>query len=258
MRSSFFIATLGSLASGFALPNFPVFPIGHEWIPGRPGDSEFTSTKTSSHAQRKLTGEFTGRSPCPGLNVLANHGYLPRNGRNIDLPTLQNAIVAAYNFDAHTYDSIFAQVQSSNLSTTGNSSTFNLHDVLKHGVMEFDGSLSRNDYALGDALNFDPKIWKTMSDRLALNEVTSDPMSKYVTVETAAKARLARVADAKKANKDFDASTLEMEGSPGTTTLYLTTLWDDSVGAVPKEWIKMFFGKSTSWLIAKCCAAELR
>lgn len=156
------------------------------------------------------------------------------------------------------YDSIFAEVQSSNLSTTGNSSTFNLHDVLKHGVMEFDGSLSRNDYYFGDALDFDPKIWKTMSDRLGLNNITSDPMSKYVTVETAAKARLARVADAKKANPDFDASTLEIQGSPGTTALYLATLWDDSVGAAPKEWIKSFFGKSTCWLIAKRCVAESR
>lgn len=143
------------------------------------------------------------------------------------------------------------------LSTTGNISTFNLGDVTKHGYMEFDGSLSRNDFYFGDAQHFDPKIWATMAERLALYKVTSDPMSKYVTIETAAKARAARVADAKKVNPTFNASDLEVQGSPGTTALYLTTLWDDSVGAAPKEWIRMFFGKSTCWLIVKCFVVEL-
>lgn len=136
------------------------------------------------------------------------------------------------------------------LSTTGNISTFNLADVAKHGYMEFDGSLSRNDFYFGDNLHFDPKIWATMSQRMALNEVTNDPTSKYVTVEVAAKARAARVADAMKANPTFNASALEMVGSPGTTALWLTTLWDESAGAAPKAWVKSFFGKSICWLIA--------
>lgn len=88
-----------------------------------------------------------------------------------------------------------------------------------------------------------------MSQRMALNEVTRDPMSKYVTVESAAKARAARVADAMKINPTFNASSTEMMGSPGTMALWLTTLWDDSVGAAPKEWVKSFFGKSTCRLI---------
>ncbi|KAF7362906.1 Cloroperoxidase [Mycena venus] len=28
------------------------------------------------------------RAPCPGLNTLANHGYLPRDGRNITVPMI--------------------------------------------------------------------------------------------------------------------------------------------------------------------------
>lgn len=210
------------------------------------------------YIHRQTNRTFTGRSPCPGINVLANHGYLPRSGKNIDLPTLQNAVADAYNYAPNTFDDIFAEVQSLMLSTTGNISTFNLADVAKHGYMEFDGSLSRNDFYFGDNLHFDPKIWATMSQWMALDEVTQDPMSKYVTVESAAKARAARVADAMKANPTFNASALEVMGSPGTTALWLTTLWDDSVEAAPKEWVKSFFGKSTCWLIAKCCLVELR
>lgn len=97
-------------------------------------------------------------------------------------------------------------------------------------------------------MHFDPRIWATMSKRLGLYDVGRDPMSKYVTVEQAAKARASRVADAMRVNPTFNASTNEMLGSPGTTALYLVTLWDEAVGAAPKEWIKSFFGKSRDWL----------
>ncbi|KAJ3851424.1 hypothetical protein EV368DRAFT_43173 [Lentinula lateritia] len=37
------------------------------------------------------------RAPCPGLNTLANHGYIPRSGRDIDFITLVTAIMEVYN-----------------------------------------------------------------------------------------------------------------------------------------------------------------
>ncbi|KAH8897324.1 Cloroperoxidase [Thozetella sp. PMI_491] len=39
------------------------------------------------------------RSPCPGLNALANHGYLPHDGRNITGPMMVAAFSKAMNFD---------------------------------------------------------------------------------------------------------------------------------------------------------------
>ncbi|KAL7942556.1 Chloroperoxidase [Trichoderma barbatum] len=216
MRSLYF--TVAFYCSALGLPSYHVK--GHEWHPAGPRDS---------------------RSPCPGLNVLANHGWLPRSGKNIDLPTLQVAVSSAYNYAPDTFDMPFKLAQTCNLTTTGNPSTFNLADLAKHDCIEFDGSLSRNDFHLGDNLHFNPRIWATTAKRLGLNNVGRDPMSKYVTVEQAAKARAARVADAMKANRKFNASDNEMQGSPGTTALYLVTLWDDTVGAVPKAWIKSFF-----------------
>ncbi|KAL7933041.1 Chloroperoxidase [Trichoderma chlorosporum] len=215
MRNPLFTIALCGFATG--LPNYPK---GHDWIPAGPTDS---------------------RSPCPGLNALANHGWLPRNGKSIDLPTLQTAVAGAYNFAPHTFDSIFQAAQACNITTTGNNSTFNLVDLAKHDCTEFDGSLSRNDYYLGDNLHFDPKIWGETAKYLGLNNVTQDPMSKYVTMAQASAARVERVADAMKANPRFNASALEMMGSPGTTALYMVTLMDDTVGAAPKEWIKAFF-----------------
>ncbi|KAF7360782.1 HEME-HALOPEROXIDASE domain-containing protein [Mycena venus] len=40
------------------------------------------------------------RSPCPGLNTLANHGYLPRNGRNISIPMMLEAAIEGFNVGA--------------------------------------------------------------------------------------------------------------------------------------------------------------
>ncbi|KAI3608781.1 hypothetical protein WG66_003754 [Moniliophthora roreri] len=38
------------------------------------------------------------RAPCPALNALANHGYLPRTGKDISLSQLTHAITTVYNF----------------------------------------------------------------------------------------------------------------------------------------------------------------
>jgi hypothetical protein len=77
---------------------------------------------------------------------------------------------------------------------------------------------------------------------LGLYDTFGDESKKYLTVEVAARARAARVADAKSKNPEFNASAAEMMGSPGTTGLYLTTLWDDKAGAAPKSWVRAFFG----------------
>lgn len=129
------------------------------------------------------------------------------------------------------------------LTTTGNSSTFDLADLAVHDEIEMDGSQSRNDLYFGDNLHFDHAIWMTVAERLGLYDFGELGVEQYVTVEIAAKARAARVADAKRVNPTFNASAAQKLGSPGTTALYLLTLWDDKVGAVPKSWIRAFFGE---------------
>ncbi|KAL2138275.1 hypothetical protein VTI28DRAFT_7161 [Corynascus sepedonium] len=181
------------------------------------------------------------RSPCPGLNALANHGYLPRSGLNIDLETLRNAVSAGFNFERTALDGPFNAAIEFNLSTSGNPNTFHLADLAKHDTIEFDGSLSRNDFNLGDDLHFNPAIWHTVAVNLDLYRLGPSEEDKYVTVEVAARARASRVKAAMAANKHFNASTAQMDGSPGTTGLYLTTLWDDDAGAAPKKWIRALF-----------------
>lgn len=173
---------------------------------------------------------------------MANHGWLPRSGQNIDLTALRSAVTGAYNYAPTTFDGAFADALAFNLTTTGNSSTIHLADLAKHDAIEIDGSLSRNDFYFGDNLHFDPAIWATMAKRLSLYDTGESGLDTYITVETAAKARVARVQDAMRVNPTFNASANEMSGSLGTTSLYLVTLWDEKADASPKAWIRAFFG----------------
>lgn len=66
-KDSLFLSEMGNSKSSPALSD----PSEHRYEPSRPTDS---------------------RSPCPALNVLANHGYLPRDGKNIPADLLQRVV----------------------------------------------------------------------------------------------------------------------------------------------------------------------
>ncbi|KIA75853.1 hypothetical protein HK57_00380 [Aspergillus ustus] len=194
------------------------------------------------HEWRAL-GPNDSRSPCPGLNAMANHGFLPRNGRDISLADLHAAITNAYNYAPETLDDAFHMALDFNLSTTANpSSTIQLSDLNKYNAIEHDGSLSRSDYNLGDNHSFDPEVWNSTATNLGLYDAGADCESDlYVTVEVAARARALRFRQAQALNPRFNASAGALMGSVGETALYLTTLWDYAAGAMPKAWIRAFF-----------------
>lgn len=176
------------------------------------------------------------------MNALANHGWLPRSGKNITLPDIQAAVADGYNFERHALDTVFKSVQDFKLTTSGDIDSFNLEDLKKHDAIEFDGSLSRNDFYFGDDLHFSPHIWSTTAKTMKLHEMGWTPKSRLVTVELAAKARAARVAEAMQRNPQFNSSIAQQEGTFGTSALYLLTLWDDKINATHKLWVRSFFG----------------
>ncbi|KAI8049459.1 Chloroperoxidase [Syncephalis plumigaleata] len=79
--------------------------------------------------------ENPSRSPCPLLNTLANHGYLPRDGRNIDRKTLGTAL-EHLNLSPGYVD---AKLSDDEL-------VFDLSDLQQHNIIEHDVSLTRQDY----------------------------------------------------------------------------------------------------------------
>ncbi|OWY96094.1 Chloroperoxidase [Phytophthora megakarya] len=79
------------------------------------------------------------RSPCPGLNALANHGYLPRNGQNIEKGALKAAIMSVFNVANDT-----ATVQVNPVPEV-----FSLDYLGQHILPEHDASMVRTDVYFG-------------------------------------------------------------------------------------------------------------
>ncbi|KAJ8081080.1 hypothetical protein PM082_017921 [Marasmius tenuissimus] len=100
------------------------------------------------------------RSPCPGLKALANHGFLPRDGRNISIPMILDATEKVFNFE-RTVLSLIAKV---GLLTSPDKDTMSLKNLRFHGNMEHDASLSREDDAIGDNLHFNETIFSTLAN----------------------------------------------------------------------------------------------
>lgn len=138
------------------------------------------------------------RSPCPGLNALANHGILPRDGKNIDMATLIKATFTGYSLAQAATEAVGSVAVQA--STTGDSTTFNLADLAQHDpqVIEHDGSMSREDANSGDQLTFSDAAWK----RTLANWGDSET----ITYAIAAAERNARFEYGAANNPDFNAT----------------------------------------------------
>lgn len=167
------------------------------------------------------------------LNALANHGFLPRNGLDIS----EDVILAAFNESLNVYNSILLQAIDTAMttSTTGNSSTFNLADTVKHDVIEHDASLSRQDYYFGDNLHFNAEVWAN---------TTAFFTSDNVTVEQAAQARAARLEQAQAINPTFNLTSDLASFQLIETCLYLVILGGTEEGNPPVSWVESLFGET--------------
>ena len=166
------------------------------------------------------------------VNSLANHGFLPRSGCNVSL----EQILAGFDEAIHlARDSTLAPATLSlTTSTTGNPQTVNLDDMNKHGVIEHDGSLSRNDIYFGDNHSFNVTIW---------NSVAAFFTKPTISIATAGKARRARLAAAAAVNPKFNITGQE-QFSLFETALYLRVFGNLTFGDAKTQWVNVLFRKS--------------
>lgn len=73
------------------------------------------------------------RSPCPMLNALANHGYLPRDGKDVSLADLVTGFKESINLAPEA--TFLVTVKALQASSTGNFLTLHLDDLNKHNGM---------------------------------------------------------------------------------------------------------------------------
>ncbi|KAM7220109.1 Chloroperoxidase [Rhypophila decipiens] len=184
----------------------------------------------NDHEFRK-PGPNDYRSPCPMLNALANHGYLPRNGHNVSIDQLVNALDEALNVSPLSTRPV-AELGATT-STTGNPTTLHLKDLAKHGVIEHDVSLSRNDIYFGNNLAFNPKIFAPVAKILFARD--------KISIETAAKARRARITAAAAANPTLNFTTSEDRFSQFESALYLGVFGTGTEGNAKSRWVEVMF-----------------
>lgn len=116
--------------------------------------------------------------------------------------------------------------------------TFDLNHLDKHGYIEHDVSLSRNDIAFGSNSKFDKTLFDEVLEgyRSQCGEETSWSAASHV--------RYARVKESKarheKEGKEWRFGLKETIISYGETSFYLNLLGKD--GVAPLAWIKAFFG----------------
>ncbi|KAL2887722.1 putative sterigmatocystin biosynthesis peroxidase stcC [Ceratocystis lukuohia] len=110
----------------------------NQWIPPKEGDGKW----------------FVGND----FN-LANHGYLPRNGRDISESQLYDVMFKVAGIDKAGVDTLGGK-EALKFSSTG---TFSLDDLNAHDVIEHDCSLSRDNSQSGNNWSFDAQIWATVS-----------------------------------------------------------------------------------------------
>lgn len=81
------------------------------------------------------------RSPCPALNALANHGYLPRDGKNIGPMDLVRGLKKGYHLS-----SVLAYILSfGSLFLLGQFRCMSLSDLARHNLIEHNASLVHDD-----------------------------------------------------------------------------------------------------------------
>ncbi|KAL9054106.1 MAG: hypothetical protein Q9162_004363 [Coniocarpon cinnabarinum] len=86
------------------------------------------------------------RAPCPGMNTLANHGYINRNGMGISAQNVIDGFQAAFNMDPSVTTPGANNAINLCSSITGTTcQTFDLWMLDTTHAIEHDGSLTRSD-----------------------------------------------------------------------------------------------------------------
>ncbi|KAL8279007.1 hypothetical protein RQP46_008676 [Phenoliferia psychrophenolica] len=92
-------------------------------------------------------GPTDSRCPCPGINSLANHGFIPHSGRGVSLANLIIASAVYLGIGPSITATVgpFAVIASPQMD-----GTIDLNGLNQHGYIEHDVSTWHNDYNLGN------------------------------------------------------------------------------------------------------------
>ncbi|KAL0573897.1 hypothetical protein V5O48_008045 [Marasmius crinis-equi] len=176
-------------------------------------------------------GPNDSRSPCPGLNTLANHGFLPRDGRNITVPMIVQAGLKGFNIQPD----VLRPAAKLGLLSSPEEQSLTLEDLKLHNTLvEGDASLSREDFDInGDNLHFNETIFATLAN--------SNPGSDVYNTTSAGQVQHARLADSIARNPNVTNTLMRGQGRSGASAFYLSVMGDPVTGVAPKQFVQIFF-----------------
>ncbi|RLN65632.1 hypothetical protein BBP00_00002749 [Phytophthora kernoviae] len=164
------------------------------------------------------------RSPCPAMNSLANHGYLPRDGKNITVDQAVAVVMDKFNI-AEDLAAVMGGLSPD---------LFDLNGLSKHNdQVEHDASLARIDSYFG----VDPYL---ITSGL-INDVLNYGLDGSVDVTDVATIRAARVAWGQENNPEFDFSTTPAFIAGAESALFLRGFGGDNGNSTATTFIATFF-----------------
>jgi hypothetical protein len=168
------------------------------------------------------------------LNVLANHGFLPRDGKKITKEICRHGMAQGLNVSNAFADIMFDPALLTN--PVAHSDTFDLDMLNVHKILEHDGSLSRADAYWDNSQVFNESIYKETLAELSKSGAN-------VTLQSAAAARLLRVETSAATNPTFYLNNTNNAISLGETAAYMLALGNRVTGEAPLTHVRMMFGK---------------
>ncbi|KAF7344197.1 HEME-HALOPEROXIDASE domain-containing protein [Mycena venus] len=218
------------LASFLAVATVGAWSDSHEFIPATATDA---------------------RSPCPGLNTLANHGYLPRDGRNFTIDQLMDAALEGFNvnwdpilvaakfglltrddggsFDKMSLDALVMHVRDIDLKM------LLLKKFCSHNMIEHDASISRNDFGdgTGDNLHFNETAFSALAN--------ANPGQDTYDTTAAGQVQSERLAYSIATNPLVINTLKEFRLRSRESALYLSIFGDPLTGVASKKFVQIFF-----------------
>ncbi|KAL3466958.1 Cloroperoxidase [Aspergillus heterothallicus] len=178
----------------------------------------------------KAAASGDARSPCPMLNTLANHNYIPRDGRNITRPILVNALTKVLNFNPDLASGQFDNGLLGNPEP--NADYFDLDMLNQHNTLEHDASLSRQDAYFGRADTFDQAVFD--QSRAYWTEST-------LTAAMLSNSKVARMLDSKARNPTYTFTAQQDQINLGEVGGLIAVFGSTEEGTVRRDFVEYFF-----------------
>lgn len=193
----------------------------------------------ASHPEWIPPGDGDVRSPCPGINTLANHGIIPRDGKNVPISLLHQQLSAIYPVSEDFLTIPIADAFENGLThvdpNDGSIHLLTLDRLSEAKVMEHDASFFRQDAFFGDGVqaSIDESLIVQLFEQHNRDTLSFDDILAFQTK---------RIKDSLKNNPEATFSEDDIFAMAEQATFLLVFGQDDDLESVPKnilrEWME--------------------